>query len=69
MASVANNNTNVLLGRELKGLGNVLGGSDVDCVGNIIAQCAGLGDRVERITGAIGEEWSHDRRGRFIANF
>lgn len=40
---------------------------DVHRVDDIVAENAGLGDWVERVTGVIGESWSHDRRARFIA--
>lgn len=52
---------------ELQGLGDMVGLGDVDRVDRIVAQRAGLGDRVEGVAGSIGEEWSHDRRARFIA--
>lgn len=41
---------------------------DIDGVDNIVSQGAWLFHRVERVTGAIGEEGSHDGGGRLVAD-
>ena len=67
MASVANNESNVVLGGELQSLGYVSRLRDVDSITNKVAQGARLRNGVIRIAGAIGEEWGHKRGGGFIA--
>ena len=69
VTGVADNHADVVFRGELHGRAYVLGSAHVDRVDHVVAQRAGLRDRVERVAGAVGEEGGHDRRGRFIACF
>lgn len=67
MTSVADNETDIVLGRKLQCLGHMSRGRDIDCISNKISKGARLGNRVVWITGSIGEKGGHKRRGRLIA--
>lgn len=67
MASVADNHTDVVLGRKGQGGGHVGSARDVDSIADVVAQQAGLRLGREGIAALVGEEGLHDRRRGHVA--
>lgn len=60
MASVANDDPNVMLSTELQSLRNMGWLANIHGVSNVVSDSARLGDWVERIARAIGKVRRHD---------